>query len=122
MVSHTLCFPQHAHLPHPSQLLPNTVSPLQVLELAQFGHFHTLLPFKLLQHVAVGLKALPFVDPLHRLLPPNVERDLALVLEILTLGLALHLSAKIESEIFLQFLAIGEMMSLMTTEMNYEKY
>ena len=122
MISHALGFPKHAHFSHPPQLLTNTVPPLQVLELPQLGHFHPFLSLQLLQHVTVGLKPFPFVDPLHRLLPTNVEGDLTFVLKVLTLRLALHLSAKIGSDIFYQFLAIGEMMSLMTTEMNYEKY
>ena len=122
MISHALGFPKHAHFSHPPQLLTNTVPPLQVLELPQLGHFHPFLSLQLLQHVTVGLKPFPFVDPLHRLLPPNVKGDLTFVLKVLTLRLALHLSAKIGSDIFYQFLAIGEMMSLMTTEMNYEKY
>ena len=95
MVSHALSFPQHADLPHPPQLLPRAVPPLQVLKLPQLGHFHPLLPLQLLQHVAVGLEALPLVDPLHRLLPPDVEGHLAFVLEVLAFRLALHLPEKI---------------------------
>ena len=107
MISHALGFPKHAHFSHPPQLLPNTVPPLQVLELPQLGHFHPFLSLQLLQHVTVGLKPFPFVDPLHRLLPPNVEGDLTFVLKVLTLRLALHLSEKIFTEFVQLFLGFG---------------